>query len=82
MLHLISDGSGTPKPQNLTRGFFTNPNPKKNFQTPKNPTKTWKNFQNPNPTFGNPTHHYISLQIFYDAAGFQNELKFGKSFIL
>ena len=35
----ISDGSGTRKPENPTRGFFTNPNP----------TRTRKKYDKPDP---------------------------------
>ena len=45
----ISDGSGTRKPENPTRGFFTNPNP----------TRTRKKYYKPDPTrtrkIANPT---------------------------
>ena len=66
-------------PKTWPEGFLLTRIRKKICKPQKTQPRPEKIFQNLNQTFGNPIHHYISLQIFYDAAGFQNELKFGKS---
>ena len=53
-----SDGSGTRKPENPTRGFFTNPNP----------TRTRKKYYKPDPTrtrnIANPTRKPEKTRIY------------------